>query len=355
MYRRALGAVAALAVALAVPAAADAATRSVQAGPFGKQNQQLFEQAFGDGNAYYRKTITIHSGDKVKWKINGFHSVTFSPAGADPPGLILPDRVNTVSGAADANGAPFWFNSQPNFNLNPLAAEPQGGKKFNSGALTSSGLPLAGPPKPYTLKFPKTGKFTYICTVHPGMQGTVKVVKPSKPIPSAKQNKKAAKKELAKTYEQVVKRADGPSGLQNTIQAGNDKAGGATLFKFFPADATVQTGGTLRLQMPPSSSEVHSFTFGPSNGANLYVDELAQNVVGPVFDPIGVYPSEPPPAVSTYLPSLHGNGFWNSGLLDSDPATPLPRSTEVRFGQPGTYSYICIIHPFMQGKVTVNL
>ena len=31
-----------------------------------------------------------------------------------------------------------------------------------------------------------------------------------------------------------------PSGLQNTIQAGNDKAGGATLFKFFPADADRQ-------------------------------------------------------------------------------------------------------------------
>jgi len=121
------------------------------------------------------------------------------------------------------------------------------------------------------------------------------------------------------------------------------------------ADAIVQTGTTLTLQMPKSSSEVHSFTFGPSNGEDGYVDQIATSLLGPVFNPIGVYPSEQPTAISTYLPTLHGNGFWNSGLLDSDSATPLPSRTQVTFGQPGTYSYLCLIHPFMQGKVTVNL
>ena len=144
MYRRALGVASAMAVALAVPSAADAATKTVQAGPFGKVNQELFQQQFGDGNAYYRKTVTIHRGDKVRWKINGFHSVTFAPKGEDPPGLILPDAANPVSGAADANGAPFWFNGQPNFNLNLLAAEPQGGSKLTrtrSRAPASRSLP----------------------------------------------------------------------------------------------------------------------------------------------------------------------------------------------------------------------
>ena len=98
----------------------------------------------------------------MRWKINGFHSVTFSPEGADPPGLISPDPASPVSGAADAAGAPFWFNGRPNFNLNPLAAFRQGGKKLDPGGLTSSGLPLEGEPEPYTLKFPKTGTFTYV-------------------------------------------------------------------------------------------------------------------------------------------------------------------------------------------------
>ena len=36
------------------------------------------------------------------------------------------------------------------------------------------------------------------------MEAKVKVVKPGRPIPSAKKDKKAAKKELAKTHKQVV-------------------------------------------------------------------------------------------------------------------------------------------------------
>jgi plastocyanin len=353
MYARAMVTATAVTVALAVPAAADAATKTVSAGPFAKQAK--FQAASGDGNAYYRKSITIHKGDKVTWEFNGFHSVTFVPKDDAAPGLILPDTQTKVSGSVDAAGRPFWFNGEPNILLNELAAFPQGGKKFKPAVLTSSGLPLdEGPPAPYTLKFPKTGSFTYICTVHPGMKAKVKVVKPSASIPSAKKDKKQAKKELNNTLKQVQNRTNGPSGLQATIQAGNDKAGGATIFKFFPQNAAAKVGETLTLQMPPSSSEVHSFTFGPSNGNDQYVDKVAQTLIGPVFNPIGFYPSEPPASTTAYVPTLHGNGYWNSGLLDSDDTTPLRNSTRITFGQPGTYSYICLIHPFMQAQVTVS-
>jgi len=32
----------------------------------------------------------------------------------------------------------------------------------------------------------------------------------------------------------------------------------------------------------------------------------------------------------------------------------LPTSRKVTFTTPGTYSYICLIHPFMTGRVTVT-
>ena len=51
---------------------------------------------------------------------------------------------------------------------------------------------------------------------------------------------------------------------------------------------------------------------------------------------------------------MHGNGFWNSGVLDADSATPLPESSSVKFDTPGTYKYYCLIHPFMVGTVTVQ-
>ena len=354
MQGRAVGAAAATMVALAIPAAADAATKTVEAGPFGTAALEKFAAAAGDSNQYFRGTITIHRGDKVKWNINGFHSVTFVPKGDAPPGLITPDPANPVSGQNDAAGDAFFFNGQPSLNLNLAAATPQGDDTLDPAALTSSGLPLApGAPPPYTLKFPKTGTYTYICTVHPGMDAKVKVVKPGRPIPSAKKDRKAAKKELRKALKKTeqLSAGQGTGDLQNAIQAGNDRAGGATVFKFFPASATVKAGDTITLQMPPSSSEVHSFTFGPA-GEGEYVDVIADTLLGEVFNPIGAYPSDPP--VATYTPGMHGNGFFNTGLLDSDGATPNPESTQVKFGAAGTFSYICVIHPFMQGAVTVT-
>ena len=53
-------------------------------------------------------------------------------------------------------------------------------------------------------------------------------------------------------------------------------------------------------------------------------------------------------------PTLHGNGFWNSGALDTVSATPLPKSASVKFDTPGTYTYYCLIHPFMRGTITVQ-
>ena len=95
------------------------------AGPFGKVNQ--FQQPFGDGNEYYRRTIAIHSGDKVQWTMNGFHSVTFVPKGEEPP-RSAPVPAAPSADAPGRRGEPFWFNSQPNLTFNPLAAMPQGGR-----------------------------------------------------------------------------------------------------------------------------------------------------------------------------------------------------------------------------------
>ena len=345
----------ALVAAIAVPASASAATKTVQAGPFGGAQAQ-FQQSFGDANEFFRRTVTIHRGDRVRWNIFGFHTVTFVPRGDAPPGLIVPDPATPVADVRDAAGQLFWFNGQPSLRPNPLVALPQGSRTHDPGELANSGLPLgAGAPPPYTLKFPRTGSFRYLCIVHPGMEGTVKVVKPNRAIPSARKDRRVANRQLGRTL-RAVKRLTTGAGLtlDKTMQAGNDRRSGATIFRYFPAQPAYKVGDTVTLQMPPRTTEVHTFTFGPSNGQDAYNDQLAAGLLGEVFDPRGAYPSEPPPAVSSYTGTNHGNGFWNSGILDGDAATPLPASTQVTFTAPGSFALICLIHPFMTSTVTVT-
>jgi plastocyanin len=355
MHARVAAALIAAMALLAIPGAASAATKTVQAGPPASQGPK-FQPAFGDANNFFRKVVTIHKGDSVKWKINGFHNVLFPQGGTEVPGLIVPQPANLISGSLDFAGAPFWFNGQPNVSFNPIVAAPAGGKTFKPNKLMNSGLPVSeGPPPPYKLKFKNTGSFSYYCVVHPGMTGTVKVVKKGRAIPSAKRDKRVANAEVAAKLRQVKRLTTGANlSLTNAIQAGNDRRSGATIYKFFPESATFKAGTTVTLQMPPSTTEVHTFTFGPINGKDGYVDQLAANLIGPVIDPRGAYPSDPPPAVPAYTGTNHGNGFYNTGLLAGGDPVPLPTSTKVTFTTPGTYAYLCLIHPFMTGSVTVT-
>ena len=77
-------------------AAAQAATRNVVAGP----PARCRSTGRRDSNAYYRKQVTIHVGDNVRWKFNGFHTVTFPAKGKDPPPFIGQDPAAPRSPAS---------------------------------------------------------------------------------------------------------------------------------------------------------------------------------------------------------------------------------------------------------------
>ena len=352
MRARTAGVLVAFAV-LAAPATAGAATKTVQAGPFGAAPKQ-FQDAVGDANAFFRRTVTIHRGDRVRWKLNGFHTVTFAPPGGPPPALFVPDPSTPVAGVNDAAGVPFWFNGQPSLRPNPSVLAPQGGNTFDPSELHNSGLPLGdGPPEPYRLRFRRKGTFDYLCVIHPGMEGKVRVVGRNREIASKRKDRREARRQQKVTLERVQRLTTGlgTEDLEKTIQAGNDRRSGATVFKFFPQAPSYRVGDTVTLQMPTRSTEAHTFTFGPKD----YNEQIANALLGETIEPRGAYPSEPPPAgVPTITPATHGNGFYNSGILDSDSASPLPSSTKVTFGAPGSYALICLIHPFMTATVTVN-
>ena len=81
MHGRVVGAAITLVVLLAVPTVASRGDEDGPGRPVRRRRPRSSRRRSGTRNNYFRKVTTIHRGDKVKWKINGFHSVTVRPKG----------------------------------------------------------------------------------------------------------------------------------------------------------------------------------------------------------------------------------------------------------------------------------
>jgi len=206
------------------------------------------------------------------------------------------------------------------------------------------------------VRFTRAGTFRYFCDVHFGMTGIVRVVRGVRRVPSARQDRAAVRAQVAaalRTARALPRNARPPA---NTVDVGLQGRGNVSFFDFVPKQLTVPVGTTVRFRMP-ARSEVHTATTGPGDPENQptsYLGAIAKSFESPAFDPRGVYPSDPPPAIAALTPTFHGNGFWNSGALDQDPTSPLPAQNAVTFTAAGMYQFFCMIHPFMHATVTVQ-
>jgi plastocyanin len=360
MTRRTLAAAAVtvfIACASASPVAA--ATKTVDVGGHGFRGAPKNLQAL----AFLRSVVRVHVGDSVKFHILGglIHTATFVPRGQSIPSLATGDPAHPVSGLTDANGTPFWFNGQPRPILTPSAAFPTASHTVTGRAFVNSGIPSdQAKGTTFRVTFPKAGTFKFVCLVHPGMFGIVKVVRRSQHISSRAQDAAAAKREIAA----IVKEASAKAKLP--VPAGQVDVGrtgrGLTINAMFPATTTVKAGHAVRFTMAGQSRfEIHTVTLGPDSVTapieNTFITPVP-NGTGPptlVINPLAAFPSDPPPTLPPYTGSNHGNGFLNSGILDNDPATPQqPNSATVTFAKPGTYHFECVIHPNMDGTVVVT-
>ena len=355
-------AIAAAVGVLAIPAVASAATKTITAGP-PLQKPPPGVPNYADATQFFRTTVTVHAGDSVKWKFAGFHTVYFPKKGGKNVPLIVPDATRTYAGVLDPAGQPFWFNGQKQLIANPAAAFPTSGKSYDGTKARNSGAPETEKFS-YTLKFPKTGTFTYYCTIHPGMKGQVKVVSKKSAIPSSADDKAAVATQLAATIKELKRnnRQKAPSG--NVIDAGRDTLN-TSLLHFFPDTKTVPVGSTIVFRMATKTNEIHTVTFGSPAvlGKGGYNEQLTQALLSPLPGTgqngppvLGVpgplaFPSDPGPL--SFDGTQHG-GFVNSGLLGSNLTPGLPTSTRVTFPTAGTYSFQCLVHPEMRATVTVQ-
>jgi plastocyanin len=348
------------AIALAAPAAAQAATKTVFLGLPPSAEAKNIRSRSGAVNDFFPRGIAIHSGDLVKFVPVDFHTVDLIPSGGAALTAYAPTG-KPVAGEHDAAGQSFWFNAKDQIFFNPALSASKFGTKvsFNGSTRLESGLPSTNKPQPVTVEFKKTGSFTYFCDIHPGMKGTVTVKSGQSTVPSSKSDEQTVKAQLRaaqKTFNAVRQRTVPP----DTVSVGSAGQNGVEYYAFLQSTLTVPEGATVNFRMSAESRETHTATTGPGDPGSdpsSYLGQLAASFQGAgPFDPRAVYPSEPPASETASLtPTFHGNGFWNAGMLDASGTTPsLPPSNGVRFGTAGTYQFFCLIHPSMHAKITVT-
>lgn len=343
-------------VALAAPATAQAATKVVDMG-VPPAAQKAVQQTGSQVNDFFPHGTTVRVGDSVKFVPVAFHTVDIPPKGGSALDYLA--VVGKVSGENDAAGDPFWFNGRDQYGFASALLSSNFGKEMTYSGLkrVESGAPLATP-KPLTVKFTKKGSFTYFCDIHPGMKGKVTVKAKKAKVPSKKADAKVVKAQVGadlKTAETLRKKTP-PA---NTVDVGEAGSRGVEYYGFLPASITVPVGTTIEFRMTNGSFEAHTATTGPgdpSTDPNSYLGKLAASFENPArFLGQATYASEAPGGAAAALtPTLHGNGFWSTGALDTSNATPLPASNSVTFGAAGTYQFYCLIHPYMHGTVNVQ-
>lgn len=260
--------------------------------------------------------------------------------------MILPTG-SQASGLNDVAGNPFWFNGQPNLGFNPQLFSRIGPKIYNGRARADSGLPL-GPAKVFKLKFTKPGTYVYFCDVHYDMRGIIVVRPKGKATPTPALEKAAITAQQSRDLK-IAKKLVKTKITGDRVSLGVGGKDNVEVLAMFPRTLHVHSGATVSFAMAKPTGETHTATFGP----NGYLKPLENSIGGPTPTATAVYPSSPP-GTTLPVPGTHGNGFANSGALDRDGATPLPPGARFQFTAPGTYQFVCLIHPFMRGTVVVS-
>src|SRR4051812_18776477 len=173
----------------AAPAGAAAATKTVYVGPPPSAAKALGKYK-SDPTAFFLHRTTIHAGDSLDFRIQGFHDVDIPAKGGKRLPFIVPN--GTTGNLKDEAGSPFWFDGLPSFGPNGALFAGTPTATYDGSKRILSGLPLNGPP-PLKVTFAKKGSYAFYCDIHPGMKGSVKVVGKKAKAPTKKSDHKALK------------------------------------------------------------------------------------------------------------------------------------------------------------------
>lgn len=271
-----------------------------------------FGDRVGATNVFAPKVIDIYAGDTVTWRLGGAlepHTISFGPR------ALLQRLAQATILPVPQQGGP------PQVQLNPQVAFPTAARTYSGTGFVNSGLLRQG--QTWSLTFPTVGVYHFYCLIHyPAMSGTVVVhAHPS-----------------AGTLYHVIA---GDSREQG--QAHPDL--GALTDVFFPRHLTIHVGDTVSW-----TGTFHTVAFGPDAERTEVERHLILARRGADGRPVlYMNPRAVDPSGGT---TYDGTGFVNSGLLSLRARNGSPEY-RLTFTRLGTYEYDCLIHPHMEGTITV--
>lgn len=343
---------------------------------------------------FYPDVIKVHQGQMVRWKILGFHTVTFSKKGRDP--FLRPDEVPGTYAFAEAQA----FGTECG----------RAGKTCvvnKSTKFESSASPLfTDEPVDYRIDLPP-GRYRYFCEIHSQMYGTVQVVPNSSPIPTQKQVNAQIAKYVAKdsaAMDAIYKADQIPHSKVSSdgVREWRVKLGDQTrdnhveTIAYLPNDLKVAAGDRVKYEFPSyGHNDLHTVTFpqqltggfsqlpvpyglaGMSFNPSCDFDGRTSGlpgIIGPPWGAVIPCPADLEFVLAPWLTDAHpspGNvvltpaTYHDSGLL-FPPHEPrifrvrpdgheFPSSFVANFPAAGTFDFECDVHAeAMQGSVTVS-
>jgi plastocyanin len=262
------------------------------------------------GMAYLPRNIWIDARDTIRWQANAaeIHTVTF-----------------LAKGQTLASTQP--FNPRDPREVGPVGGHWYDGKSYyNSGVMTNLPDPLfPASTTHYSLRFPKTGNFTYWCLVHGAMmKGTVHVRPAGTKYPFTQRQYDRQGRKLTRAILHDGRRLwheTAEHATNHRVFAGNDD-GIAMVMRFIRPTVWVHVGQKVTWKNIGMAAP-HTVTFGPEQ----------PNFLAPYGNP-----------------THFAGGPLNSGIL-----VPGSHFT-VTFTKAGTFTYICALHDNMGmvGKVVVK-
>jgi plastocyanin len=264
----------------------------------------------GEAIIFTPKYIDVSVGDTVIWRdADGLepHTVSFGP-------------LATLKKLAQNNIVPLGHKL---LGLDPKIANATPATTYDGTGYANSGFLTKG--KSWRLTFTRPGTYHYLCLIH-GVPMDGYVIVHARPA-------------QGKLY--MVQAGDGQ-------MAGNDKSNMTQDMAFFPQRLTIHVGDTVEW-----IGGFHTVSFGPE----VLRDRLEKQFVVPKRQTSGppLLTLNPQVAFPSGGSSYNGTGFVSSGILflrvpQNSNAPPTYRLT---FTRPGTYTYDCLVHPNMEGSLTV--